>query len=194
MLDTSDYRSGGYLGIVIGALVLLLCLWGLSKVIRRGANPASHPIMASLKRFGEPKDVAQQLNQEMNAPHETRGALHLTPHWLVQSTGGSLNATRFDDVVWVYGKVTQHRTNGVPTGKTYSTLIWDRHGKLITLNGKEQAMQEALQAVYRHAPWIIVGFKPEIEKAWKSNRQAILAAVDQRRQEVRQGQPQPQMA
>jgi hypothetical protein len=191
MLDTSDYRSGGYLGIAVGAIVLVLCLWGLSKVIRRSASPASHPIMASLRRFGEPANVAQQINQEMNAPHETLSGVHLTPHWLVHPAGGSLNATRFEDVAWVYGKVTQHRTNGVPTGKTYSTLIWDRHGKLMTVNGKEQAMQEVLQAIYRQAPWIMVGYKPEIEKAWKSNRQAVLAAVEQRRKEVnQQGQPQ----
>jgi hypothetical protein len=100
-----------------------------------------------------------------------------------------LNATRLEDLAWMYGKVTQHRTNGVPTGKTYSTLFWDRHGKLLTVNGKEQAMQDTLQAVYSHAPWAIVGYKTEIEKAWKSNRQSVLAAVEQRRSEVLQKQP-----
>ncbi len=192
MLDTSDFRSNGYIGLGVGLIVFLLCVWGLSKVIRRSGNPASHPIMRALGRFGEPEQVAEQINQEMSAPHEALGSLHLTPHWLVNSAGVSLAATRLEDVVWVYGKVAQHRTNGVPTGKTYSTLIWDRYGKNVTVTGKEKAMQDALQAVYRRAPWAIVGYRADVEKAWKSNRPSVLAAVEQRRQEMaQQAQAQP---
>jgi hypothetical protein len=191
MLDASDFRTNGYIGLAVGAVILLLCLFGLVRAISRSANPAAHPIMRALSRFGEPEAVAERINQEMAGPHETVGSVHLTPHWLVISSGGTFNVTRFEDVAWAYLKVTQHRTNGIPTGKTYSALIWDRHGTNLIANGKENTTEDVLKAIYRHAPWAIVGFNGDIEKAWKSNRQAVLAAVAQRRQEILSGQGQP---
>ncbi len=184
MLDTSDFRSGGYLGIGIGAIVLLLCLWGLSRAISRSANPLRHPVMRALARFGEPNAVSQQINAEMAAPHQTIGDTHLTPHWVVVSKGGSFAATRFQDIAWLYAKVTQHRTNGIPAGKTYSALFWDRYGTCLTVNAKQQVTDEVLKAVYSHAPWALAGYNADMQKAWKSNRAAVLSAVDQRKSQA----------
>jgi hypothetical protein len=189
MLDTSDFRSGGYFGIGVGILIAALCLWLIGRAIVRSRDPMKHPIMRSLKRFGQPAEVAEQINREMANPHEKAGNVHLLPNWLVVSTGGSLDTTRFDDIAWLYGKVTQHRTNGIPTGKTYSTIIWDCHGKSLTVGGKEQAMADLLKTIVNRAPWAFAGYTAELEKAWRSNRAAVLSAVQQRRQQVATADP-----
>jgi hypothetical protein len=124
------------------------------------------------------------LDAELMADHTKVGDLHLTPTWLAHLKSSDLKATRFDDIAWIYKMVTTHRTNGVRTGTTYTAQIWDRHGAQMIVQAKEDVVNEMLNATVQRAPWALAGHNPEIEKAWKSNRASVLAAVDQRRQQV----------
>jgi hypothetical protein len=184
MLNTDSFRGGGSVGLGLGIPLFGLCIFGIARALRRAHNPSAHPIMRALGRFGPPDDVAAQLDAELLAQHPQIDRLHLTPNWLVQASGSSLTATRIEDVVWAYKKVTQHRVNGVPAGKTYAAQIWDRHGVCITVAGREAMVNQALETACQRAPWLLAGFSPDLEKAWKSNRAALIAAVDQRRRQV----------
>jgi hypothetical protein len=86
--------------------------------------------------------------------------------------------------MWLYKKVTQHRTNGIPTGKTYAALIWDRYGTCITFAGKEKVVDQALGDILGRSPGAVAGYSSDIEKMYKANRQGFVAAVEQRRQEA----------
>lgn len=188
MLDTTDFRGNGYVGLIIGGVVALLCLWGLTRAILRSGDLQRHPIMRSLGRFGEPQMMAQQINGEVMHQHPTVGKLHFTQNWLLLASSASLKATRLNDVMWAYMKVTQHRTNGIPTGKTHAALVWDRYGKCITISGREKTVRETLEGILNRAPWAIGGYAADIEKTWKSNRAGFIGAVDQRRASVPTGQ------
>jgi hypothetical protein len=184
MLNTESFRGTGYVGLGLGIPLFGLCLWGLARAIRRSNDPSTHPILRALGRFGPPDYVASQIDAEMLAEHPTVGGVHLTPNWLVHAASASLSATRIDDVVWAYKQVTQHRTNGIPTGKTYAAQIWDRHGVCIIVTGKEPVVNQALEAVAQRSPWVLAGYSPELEKTWKQNRVAVIEAVEQRRRQV----------
>jgi hypothetical protein len=184
MLNTDDFRSDGYGALGLGSLLFGAFLFGIARALWRSSNPARHPIMRALGRFGTPADVAGQLDAELLAEHRQIGDLHLTPNWLVRASRSSLTALRIEDVVWAYKKVTQHRVNGVPAGKTYAAQIWDRHGVCMTVTGSESAVNQALETACQRAPWLVAGFSPDLEKAWKSNRAALIAAVDLRRREA----------
>ncbi len=93
-------------------------------------------IMQALGRFGPTDYVAGQIDEELGAAHPNVGNLHLTSNWLVQAAPARLDATRLNDVIWAYKQVTQHRTNSIPTGKTYTAQIWDRHGVCISVARK----------------------------------------------------------
>jgi hypothetical protein len=80
--------------------------------------------------------------------------------------------------------VTQRRVNGIPAGKSYAAQIWDRHGVCMTVVGSETLVNQALEVACQRAPWLLAGFSTELEKTWKSNRAAMIAAVDQRRRQV----------
>jgi hypothetical protein len=190
MLDTGNFRTPGYIGLAIGAVVLLLSLFGLSRFAGR-SNPLNHPIMKRLAKFGDPEQVASQIDMEMGGDHPKAGNTHFTRSWLVQATGASLNATRFNDIMWVYKKITTHRTNGIKTGTTYSVLIWDRYGQCITINAKENVINQIIDATLNRAPGAIGGFNKEIETMWKKNRDQFIATVDGRTRQARnQAQPQ----
>ena len=184
MLNTDSFRGTGYVALGLGIPLFGLCLWGLARALRRINDPSAHPILRALSRFGPPDYVASQIDAEMLAANPKVGGVHLTPNWLVHAAPASLNATRIDDVVWAYKQVTQHRTNGIPTGKTYAAQIWDRHGVRITVTGKEPAVTQALEAVAQRCPWVLAGYSPELEKTWKQNRAAVVDAVEQRRRQV----------
>ncbi len=184
MLNTDSFRGTGYVALALGIPLFGLCLWGLARAIRRINDPSTHPILRSLSRFGPPDYVASQIDAEMLAANPKAGGVQLTANWLVHATPASLKATRIDDVVWAYKQVTQHRTNGIPTGKTYTAQIWDRHGVCITVTGKELVVDQAIEAIAQRVPWVLAGYSPELEKTWKQNRAAVVDAVEQRRRQV----------
>jgi hypothetical protein len=184
MLNTDSFRGTGYVALAIGIPLFGLCLWGLARAIRRTNDPSTHPILRALSRFGPPDYVASQIDAEMLAANPKAGGVQLTSNWLVHAAPASLSATRIDDVVWAYKQVTQHRTNGIPTGKTYAAQIWDRHGVCITVTGKEPVVNQTLEAIGQRVPWVLTGYSPELEKTWKQNRAAVVDAVEQRRRQV----------
>jgi hypothetical protein len=165
-------------------VVLGLSLWGIGTAVQRYGDSGSHPIARSLGRFGAANLVISSVDAELMADHPKIGDLHLTPTWLVYLTSSDLKAARFDDIAWVYKLVTTRRTNGVKTGTTYSAQIWDRHGVQMIVSAKEDVVNQMLNAVAQRAPWALAGHNAELEKAWKSNRASVLAAVDQRRQQI----------
>ncbi len=181
MLDTSDMRVDGYIGLVIAALATLLALWLLSSGITRTLLPHSHPIWKALNRFGDPQAASDAIRDEMAMPYTQIGKTHVTMHWLVANQAGKFQATRLEDVVWLYHKVTRRRVNGVPAGKTFEGQIWDQYGKLIAFGGTEANVLSALQAIRASAPWAIAGYNAQIETLWKKNRTQFLDSVRQNR-------------
>jgi hypothetical protein len=184
-LTDSDFKFSGYLGLVAAALVLGLSLWGIFGALQRSSDPGRHPIAKALGRFGDPSMAISAIDSELMVDHPKVGNLHLAPTWLVHQQSAALSATRFEDIAWIYKLVTTHRTNGIRTGKTYTAQIWDRHGVAMIIPGKEDLVNQMLNAVVQRAPWALAGHSAEIEQAWKSNRAAVVAAVDQRRQQIR---------
>jgi hypothetical protein len=184
MLNTARFRDNGYLALGIGIPLFGLCVYGFVRAIQRSRNPLKHPIMRALSRFGSPSDIAGQIDAELLADHPKMDGLHLTRNWLVQAASSSLAATRIDDIAWAYKQVIQRRVNGVPAGKTYTAQIWDRHGVCITIAGSETFVNQTIEAAARRAPWMLAGYNADLEKAWKSNRAAVLATIDQRRAQV----------
>lgn len=184
MLRDDDFNFSGYLGIALTIGLAALAGWNLFRGLTRMSDPSRHPIMRALSRFGDPRMVVGDLDAQLAVDHPKVGNVHITPNWMVHTQKSDLNATRFDDIVWIYKQVTQHRTNGIPTGKTFTAQIYDRHGAQIVVQGKEDLINQTLNAILQRAPWAIAGHSSELEKAWKSNRAALVAAADHRRQQV----------
>ena len=49
-----------------------------------------------------------------------------------------------DELVWAYMSKVQHRTNGIPTGTTYSVLAYDVNAKSITIPAKNELMCQTI--------------------------------------------------
>ena len=181
MLDASNFYAKGYLGLGIAVLVGLASLAAAGLALYRLLNPQEHPALKALSRFGALQAVTGEIDMDMGVGHEQVGKnVHFTRRWLV-STSASLQAMPFRDIIWCYKQVTQHRTNGIPTGKTYAAYILDRHGKTMTIPGKEPQVDQILQATLRSAPGVAAGYSPQLTTFWQKDRLGFVAAVDERR-------------
>jgi hypothetical protein len=181
MLDAKDYRDNGWWLLGIGIPIVLLCVWNLAKWAKRSSDPASSPIV---KRLGGEQGVlaiGQQLDIEMMGGTERFGAATVSPSFLLRPSVFDANIVRLEELVWIHKKVTQHRVNFVPTGKTYEVLLYTRKGTTCPVNGKEAQVNELLEKLASRYPWIIAGWSAELEATWKKNAAALIAAVDQRR-------------
>lgn len=186
MLDAGSYRTGGYVGLSVAALLLLLAGVGLARALKRLSDPTQHPLMQRLRALGEASTVTSQIDAEVtqSAGGVRHGDVQMTPNFLFRPSFLGLDVLRLSDLVWVHGKVTQHSTNGIPTGKTFATVLHDSHKATLEVTcRKEPAMQELLAELTRRAPHALFGHSPELEKAWGQAPQTVIEAVAKRKQD-----------
>jgi hypothetical protein len=183
MLDATDFRTNGYLGLLVAAVLGLLSLYGVGMAIYRFTDPQAHPALKSLARFGPLETVTQAIDHEMSMQHEeVARKVFFTRNWLLNTSSG-LDVSPHKDIMWCYKGVTQHRTNGIPTHKTYAAHIFDRSGKTVAIQAKEADVHAILDKVAKYAPGVIVGYSDELSYIWQKERPRFIATVDERRQQ-----------
>lgn len=181
MLDATDFKGSGYAGLAATLIALVVCLWGVLRALGRILNTERHSIWRGLQRFGEPSSVADQIETELSSSGEKVGNVQITRNWLIANKASTLDVTQLKDVMWTYKKIVNGRG-----GKQVSALVYDRHGHLMTVMGKEAQIDETLRGIAQRMPWIMVGYSKEIETAWNKDRAGFIKAVDQRKQQANQ--------
>jgi hypothetical protein len=176
----ANYKEGGYVGLFLGIPAAAIASWNLLRVLKRWGKPESHPIVKSLAKAGDASAIASAIEQELPAAHKV-GKTTITRNWLLQPTTYGLKTVALGDLVWFYQKVTSHSTNGIPTGKSYTTMIYDRDGRTFEIKAKEKQVEEIMTILYDKAPWAVSGYSDELQKLWQKERQTLIAAVDERR-------------
>jgi hypothetical protein len=181
--QTGNFRADGIFWLAIALAAIVFGIWAILTAFNRGGDRARHPILKALARFGPLDFVISRIESELAGPHEQIGGLHLTNAWLVFDGKTNLSATRHEDITWVYKHVLTQRSYGIAVGKTFSAMVYDRHGVQLTINAgrKEADVERMLQAIFARAPWAISGYAPELEQAWKKDRPGFLAEVDRRK-------------
>ncbi|HEY1376833.1 MAG TPA: DUF6709 family protein [Gemmataceae bacterium] len=187
MLDATGFRGPGYWMLGLGVPAGLLAVWNLSRAAARSADPEKHPVARQLLKYGVPAEVAERIDAEGNTPGECRnvGKATLTKSWLLVPHTYGVRVRHLGDAVWSYKCTTQHRVNGVPTGKTYSAICHFKDGAPEKVQVKtEQMAEEFVKAAWERVPWMFVGYNPQLESAWKKKRGEVLAALEGRKQEL----------
>jgi hypothetical protein len=193
MLDTEDFKDGGYIGFTIAALLAAVALYFGRTGFVRWRNPATHPAMQALAKWGTPQIIGAKIESELQGP----GALKLkgttlTPNFLIKQSMFSVDVRRLDDLLWAYHKVTQQRLYYViPAGKTHELKLNFADAE-IAIRGKENLVLDALDQLAAARPWLVVGYSDPLAALWKKKRGEFKMIVAQRKkpQEMDAGQVQ----
>ncbi len=92
------------------------------------------------------------------------------------SSGATMRAFANKDIVWAYQSTTTHRTNGIKTGTTYSSILYLRGQKsAVTLSMPNEATtQEFLKRVGTMFPWAVVGYSEDLRRLFFKEYQQFL--------------------
>jgi hypothetical protein len=183
-LNAADYRSDGYVMLMIGLPLLALALWNCLKAMRRISEIQLSPVWKHLAVYGNAEQLSQQIEAELQpAVIRKYGKLQIAQQWMVRRKTFSTWVSPIADLVWVYKKVTKHSVNFIPTGKTYSVVLVGRHRQRIEEQMKEKVVNEMLADLTTRVPWAFFGFTQDLEKAWQKDPAGVIAAVDSRYQQ-----------
>jgi len=194
MLDATGFRGPGYIGLAIGLPLYALAWWNIVRAFRRMARYERHPIVRWLKRYGTPEEVAQNIDAQWKDRGNVvaQSGLTLMPTWLLRATTYGLQIIHVYDLVWIYKKLTKHSVNFIPTGTTMAGVICTRYGQALEVSSGVLT-ESLLQQLFERAPWVIAGYSAELAGIWKRDAAGLVAAVDQRREQIlASSQPQQQ--
>lgn len=81
-----------------------------------------------------------------------------------------------DELVWAYISKVQHRTNGIPTGTTYSVIAYDVNQKSLNIPAKNEQMCQAIMDQYAQiSDKIILGYDDGYMQLFRTDFKKFLA-------------------
>jgi Family of unknown function (DUF6709) len=182
-LDDEPFRNSGYFaiaGLAIFAVIFVVSAFPAWKYMR---DPASHPLVARVATWGDPLGLAVAAEREcLSSSHYGGGGWFVTDSFLIRKTAFSFDILRLTDLLWAYKKVTKHRVNFIPTGKSYEAILIC-YGGSASITGSQKVIDEILTFAAQQIPWAVFGFSDEIEAFFKKNQTDFSGAVEQRRQQ-----------
>lgn len=181
MMFAHDFSRTGYFGLAGWLVLVLISLYLLSSGLFYRLQPARHPAARTLRPYGDPLAVAEQIEAEAQAEHPVSGNFHFLAHWLVYRSPSAMEAVRYEDIVWMYRKVTGQRSNSTAAGKTYLVCVHTRHGNILTHIAPESQAITMLDTLTELAPQALTGDSPELQRQWRFNRKALIAGASQQR-------------
>lgn len=181
--DDTEFRVGGYIGLGVLAVFLFVLVRFGSRTLKYFRDPSQHPLMQRVSTWGEVTNIAMNAQREFESPRFKTSSWRMGDNYLIRSSAFSFDLLHLHHLIWAYKKVTKHSVNFIPTGKTYAVVLIC-YGGTAEIAASEKVTEEMLGMVAQRSPWAILGYSEELAKAWKKDRDAICAAVDQRRQEA----------
>lgn len=160
------FAGGGLLLILLGLFFLIRALTGsYQKSIKTYCAEQADPEMA-MERVETFYQSAEQLN-----------GLRMGDDLLLFQAGAVTHLVPVRRVVWAYQQTTQHRTNGIPTGKSHALLLNLDTGKQIALSMKEEQAKELLAAFDQRYPDMLLGYTKERADLYRKDLVSFCEAV-----------------
>jgi hypothetical protein len=177
--DTRDRYFTPWAVLIGLSLILAWALWLLGFAWSRMLDPSRHPFARALQRYGEPHEVAAQIDRALvDAPHYTIGPVEfLGPFALCHTLSSGFQVFRVDDLVWVYKSVAR-----INFGSSYGARLHCRDGTIIYVPGDEQTIDDLLTKLVHLAPGVVGGYSPELEDWWEKDRDSFIAEVPRRKE------------
>jgi hypothetical protein len=173
MLDTTDFRTPILHGLMVAAVFVTGSLFMIYRGLAQGVEMRQPPLIYSLARLGDLDALMEEINAELVKTKKV-GSIRVTSNWVIIGEGRLMNGVRLDDLVWIYKRRLEN---------AYEMVMWDCYERCITIRGDENSVNQMVMTVYENTPWVYAGFEANTEAAWRRNRHAMIAEVEQRRKQ-----------
>ena len=179
--DCPEHRFGSVIigaGMEAGAGWLI---WWVVRAVKERMVPGGDALSAQLKVYGDPAVLGAELDGEFVGQVFRRNRIYLGPRWMVYMRGEVI-VRRVDDLVWIYLETIRHKLNGIiPIGTTYQLVVWEKPGRGAAMELSKAKAEEALAALAKMAPWVLIGYTEAIKESWNNDRDDLIAHVQERR-------------
>ncbi len=101
--------------------------------------------------------------------------LELTPNWIFNKASSGTYLLPANELVWIYKTVTQHRTNGIPSGKSFSVNMYFSSGFASTVPMSQAKVDQVIQYISGICPHAFVGFSDDLKQGWNKDRANLLS-------------------
>ena len=157
-------QSGTWLLTAGAGVALFAAVWMLAGAL---TGRYQKRIRAYCKASESPEAMLEQLETFYQSTEPVNGVR--TGRWMMFETGGKTTVLDAENVAWAYMRTVQHRTNGIPTGKTHGLVVRTRDKKMYEISMKKQDMvYETLDAVQRAMPHVVVGYTARLEQIYNT--------------------------
>lgn len=178
--------AGGFTGdfIFFGIVALLIIAFGIFLLVKGLTGGALKNVRKYCEATGN-KEMAMQRLERFYAQTQPVEGIRVSPEFIMAQTSGAVLVNDTSKVLWVYQHVLRHYTNGIPTGKTYTILVWMTDGTKmeIPMKGKKKS-EEALDYIGRALPYVFFGYDEQLQAAYNQNRQGMIQAMTDRRAQL----------
>lgn len=176
-IDTSEVVAAGLIFLVlagfgIGYLIAAArcnILKGVTKYCSEKSNPEYE--MQKIEQFyqmGEPVEGVRANNE-----------------YFMAVNGTSVAFSPAERLLWAYFSVVQHRTNFVPTGKTYYVDVKCSDGVQLAISMKDEAAcKRALSYLASSYPYLYIGYDNKWKQMYNKNRAEMIRLVGERKAEM----------
>jgi hypothetical protein len=156
----------------IGLVLFVMAALALRKLLN---YMRTAPIAALRKSVRAPEGIPSlvaEIDQQLAArdPNLRRTGLVLLPSWLLNVNQNSFAIMSDRDLIWAAPYAIKKKLYGVITTSTSDiVLLVDRNGQKFEFKIPEPDIRDFLIAIYRWAPWAVVGNDPDMEARFGKN-------------------------
>lgn len=176
---------------VCGVVSLVLAAIAVYFMAKAATGGYQKDAMKELNNMGSRDIMVERLNGFYQATPAVQG-VRIDKEFVLIQSGPNTYLHRPQDIAWVYQTITQHRTNGIPSGKSYSINIMLMDGKNRTLALSKKAAEELLVYMESELPGAIVGYTDEIAAQYANNRAAFAHRWEMALGQAQTATPEPQ--
>ena len=102
----------------------------------------------------------------------------LMRNWILLPKLTRFSVKRSSDLIWVYKTITQHRTNGIPTGKSYSITLRFKDKTTVSLTSKKKNSDALLDSIKHSYPHTFVGYTDSMEHLFRQDIDEFVRVIE----------------
>jgi len=103
----------------------------------------------------------------------------ITKKWIVSKRFSKFEVIPSEDLIWIYKAITQHRTNGIPTGKSYAIALKFKNKKMVNVVQKnEKKANETIEILQKDLKKVVYGYSDELLEIYNNNIEQFIEIAE----------------